>query len=70
MGEAYRIRCRYCGATFAHYFRPNRPSNGDISSYSGYIETQMAMRCPRCHKKLNNTAEEFNSQIEVAYRYL
>jgi hypothetical protein len=28
-----------------------------------HIETENAIRCPHCMKKLNNTEEEFKSQI-------
>jgi hypothetical protein len=28
-----------------------------------HIETETAIRCPQCMKRLNNTEEEFNEQI-------
>ena len=34
-----------------------------------YVETETAIRCPACHKKLNTTQEEFNEQIEVTYMW-
>ncbi len=35
-----------------------------------YVETETAIRCPACHKKLNTTQEEFNEQIEVTYMWI
>ena len=61
MGTAYKIRCRHCGAQFEHYMQPG---------YGGeYVETETAIRCPACLKKLNTTQEEFNEQIEVTYMW-
>ena len=34
-----------------------------------YVETETAIRCPACRKKLNTTQEEFNEQIEVTYMW-
>ncbi len=34
-----------------------------------YVETETAIRCPACLKKLNTTQEEFNEQIEVTYMW-
>ena len=35
----------------------------------GYVETETAIRCPACHKRLNATQEEFNEQVEVVYQW-
>ena len=57
MGTAYKIRCRHCGVL------PMCVGCGE------YVETETAIRCPACHKKLNTTQEEFNEQIEVTYMW-
>lgn len=35
----------------------------------GYIETETSIRCPSCHRRLNNTPEEFNEQVEMTYTW-
>ncbi len=65
MGTFYKISCKHCGAQFDHY--------GD-SSYGGslpvcigcgvdHIETQTAIRCPGCMRRLNNKEQEFREQV-------
>ncbi len=72
MGTAYKIRCKHCGAQFNHSsdagigFLPTCIGCGDNM---GHVETQTAIRCPACFKRLNNTPEEFNEQVEVTYSW-
>ncbi len=72
MGTAYTIRCKHCGARFNHStdggfgFLPHCIGCGDGR---GYVETQVAIRCPACHRRLNATSEEFNEQVEVTYSW-
>ena len=72
MGTAYKIRCKHCGAQVHHSsdmsygFLPTCIGCGDTA---GDIETQRAIRCPACLKRLNNTPEEFNEQVEVTYSW-
>ncbi len=69
MGTAYKIRCKHCGTQFDHSqnagfgFLPQCVGCGD------YIETETAIRCPSCFRRLNNTPEEFNEQVEVVYQW-
>ncbi len=30
-----------------------------------YIETETAIRCPACNKRLNTSQEEFNEQVQT-----
>ena len=69
MGTAYKIRCKHCGAQFDHCMQPG---NGILPRWvgcGGYVETEPAIRCPACHKRLNATQEEFNEQVEVVYQW-
>lgn len=71
MGTAYRVRCKHCGARFEHC---TDPGYGILPSCvgcgdSGYVETQTAIRCPACRRRLNETQEEFNRQVEVTYAW-
>ena len=65
MGTIYRIRCRHCGTQFMH----NQGNDyGTISACVGcecHIETETAIRCPACMKRINTTEEEFNRQVET-----
>ncbi len=65
MGTAYKIRCKHCGTQFEHY---NDSTYGMMPRCVGcgdYIETETAIRCPACQKKLNTTPEEFKEQVET-----
>ncbi len=69
MGTAYKIRCKHCGTQFNH---SSQPAFGMLQPCVGccdYIETETAIRCPACFKKLNNSPEEFNEQVEVVYQW-
>ncbi|MFQ7387611.1 MAG: cupin domain-containing protein [Alistipes sp.] len=69
MGTAYKIRCRHCGAQFEHYMQPGYGVLPMCVGCGEYVETETAIRCPACLKKLNTTQEEFNEQIEVTYMW-
>ena len=69
MGTAYRIRCKHCGAQFEHHMQPGYGVLPVCVGCGEYVETETAIRCPACHKKLNTTQEEFNEQIEVTYMW-
>ena len=62
MGTGVKIRCKHCGTEFM-----NLAGVGFMGFDSGtgtsHIETETAIRCPQCMKRLNNTEEEFNEQI-------
>ena len=69
MGTAYKIRCRHCGARFSHYPQPGYGILPPCVGCGEYVETETAIRCPACHKKLNATQEEFHEQVEVTYEW-
>ncbi len=72
MGTAYQICCKHCGTRFNHSadagfgFLPMCVGCGDMG---GYIETETSIRCPSCHRRLNNTPEEFIEQVEMTYTW-
>ncbi|MFI3301581.1 MAG: hypothetical protein SNH35_05185 [Rikenellaceae bacterium] len=65
MGTFYKISCKHCGAQFDHY---GDNSYGVLPRCVGcgedHIETQMAIRCPGCMRRLNNTEQEFKEQVQ------
>ena len=69
MGSVYKIRCKHCGAQFNLSNHANYGFLPFSIGYAGDIETQSAMRCPACLKRLNNTAEEFNEQVKVTHSW-
>lgn len=72
MGSVYKIRCKHCGAQFNLSNHANYgflPISIGYGKSAGDIETQSAMRCPACLKRLNNTAEEFNEQVKVTHSW-
>ncbi len=69
MGTAYTIRCRHCGARFDHCLQPGYGLLPACVGCGEHVETQTAIRCPACHRRLNTTREEFDEQIEVTYQW-
>ena len=67
MGTAYKIRCKHCGAQFEHSTQPGFGLMPMCVGCGEYIETETAIRCPACRRRLNTTQEEFNEQVEVTY---
>lgn len=65
MGTAYKIRCRHCGTQFDHYAGSDYGTTIVCVGCESFVETETAIRCPACFKRLNNTSEEFNQQVEV-----
>ena len=70
MGTAYKIKCRHCGARFDYSadagYGMLQPCVGCGDSFcDSYVETQTAIRCPSCLQRLNNSQEEFRSQVET-----
>lgn len=68
MGTTCKIRCKHCGAQLDHpslYYAVVTPT----SERASYIETELPMRCPICHHRLNLTPEEFRAQVEITYAW-
>ncbi len=65
MGTAYKIRCKHCGAQFEHSTQPGFGLMPMCVGCGEYVETETAIRCPACRRRLNTTQEEFNEQVEV-----
>ena len=69
MGTAYKIKCKHCGAQFDHYMQPGYGVLPMCVGCGEYVETETAIRCPACHRRLNASQEEFEEQIEVTYQW-
>lgn len=67
MGTAYKIRCKHCRTEFDHYPGANYGMMAACVGCGEYVETQTAIRCPACMRRLNTSQEEFNRQVEVTY---
>ena len=70
MGTAYKIKCRHCGARFDYSSDAAQgmlqPCVGCGDSFCDtYVETQTAIRCPACLRRLNTSPDEFRSQVET-----
>ena len=53
MGTAYKIRCRHCGTQFDHYYGNDYGTTIRCVGCGDHIETETAIRCPACRKRLN-----------------
>ena len=62
MGTGVKIRCKHCGAEFIDLVGVGL-MGFDSGAGTSHIETEKAIRCPQCMKRLNNTAEEFEEQV-------
>ena len=69
MGTAYKIRCKHCGAQIDRFTDVNYGVSSQCVGRNEYVETEIAIRCPVCHKRLNRTMEEFHEQVEVTYQW-
>ena len=57
------IRCKHCGPEFLHLASLGFMGQFDCEDGFCHIETEKAVRCPQCMKRLNNTEDELNEQI-------
>ena len=59
------IRCKHCGTEFINLtgFGFMGFMRHDCEEGLCHIETETAIRCPQCMKRLNDTEEKFESQI-------
>lgn len=69
MGTAYKIRCKHCGAQFEHSADTSYGMLPPCVGCSEYVETETAIRCPACLRRLNATQKEFHEQVEVTYSW-
>ena len=66
MGTGHTIRCKHCGTEFMNLVGLGLMGfMGLFDCEDGvcHVETETAIRCPKCMKRLNNTQEEFEEQI-------
>ena len=57
------IKCKHCGTEFMYLTGFGFMGRHDCEDGFCHIETENAIRCPQCMKRLNNTTEEFEEQI-------
>ena len=69
MGTAYKIRCKHCGAQFDYSAHAGFGMMPACVGCGEYVETETAIRCPACFRRLNTSQEEFNEQVEVTYMW-
>ena len=67
MGTAYRIHCAHCGTQFEQTSPCSFGLPAPSAGCGDYVETQTAIRCPVCLKRLNASQEVFRRQVEVTY---
>ena len=63
MGTGQTIRCKHCGTEFMNLVGFSFMGQFDCEDGMCHIETERAIRCPHCMKRLNNTQEEFEEQV-------
>lgn len=64
MGTSYKIRCKHCGAEFLHVVGDDFGAIRSCVGCDYHVETEVAIRCPACMRRLNGSEEEFKEQIE------
>ncbi len=69
MGVHYTIDCNHCGGHTEYMIMTNgRTPRSQQRVGQMHIDTECAMRCPVCRARLNNTEEEFYSQVHMEFR--
>ena len=67
MGVNYSIDCRHCGEHTDYYVATNiyrRPTSAELNRN---IDTECAIRCPKCRSRLNVSYEEFRHQVKIEF---
>ena len=62
MNANHKLCCRHCGTEIEILNRTAYNKRGRAKG-SAYIETEIAIRCPHCLHRLNQSEEIFRSQI-------
>lgn len=66
MGLNYIINCSHCGSRTEYKTAlPRSASMVDAANIYSNIDTECAIRCPKCRARLNNSANEFFSQVQI-----
>ena len=66
MGLNYIINCIHCGSHTEHKTSlPRTATKLNKERIYSNIDTECAIRCPKCRSRLNNSASEFFSQVEI-----
>lgn len=63
MGTSYKIRCEHCGTEFMHIAGSDYGTIMQCVGCETVVETDAAIRCPSCARRLNDSEEEFNARI-------
>ena len=63
MENGQTIRCKHCGAEFVMMTTFGLMKGINRAIGFRHVETEMAIRCPQCMKRLNNTQEEFEEMV-------
>ncbi|MBO5772071.1 MAG: hypothetical protein J6R09_05490 [Alistipes sp.] len=69
MGASYTIRCKHCNTEFLHIAGNDFGAIRSCVGCECHVETEVAIRCPACMRRINNTEEEFNSQIVGSFTW-
>lgn len=65
MGIAYQIKCKHCQAVFNYSQDQTFGLTSRCIGCESYVEVDAPIRCPSCNRRLNNTQQEFNEQVET-----
>ena len=62
----YVINCTHCGShTEYKTSLPRTATKLDRASIYSNIDTECAIRCPKCRSRLNTSVSAFFSQVEI-----
>ena len=62
----YIINCSHCGSLTEYKTSlPRTATKLNKERIYSNIDTECAIRCPKCRSRLNNSASEFFSQVEI-----
>lgn len=66
MGLNYIINCAHCGLhTEYSTSLPRTAVKVDKATIYSNIDTECAIRCPKCRSRLNSSVSDFHRQVEI-----
>ena len=65
MGLNSSIDCRRCGEHTDYRIATNIATAATAAELMRNIDTECAIRCPKCHSRLNSSYKEFREQVHI-----
>lgn len=61
----YKIDCRHCGSHTEYSVDLAMVGSVELIECAMHIDTECAIRCPSCRRRLNGSEADFRSQVSM-----